>query len=171
MSQIQSYLKVGGSGGAIITLEGNSGGKVGPDGTGNINVIGGTNISVVGTPGTSTLTINASAGLMPWTVITVSQAALVNNGYITNGAGTVIVTLPAVSPVGSVVAVTGINNATGWSIGQNAGNTIFFGTGTTTAGVGGSITSTATHDSIFLVCVTANANWQVLNAVGNLTLV
>lgn len=47
-------------GGAVNTLKGNSGGFVGPDGGGNINVIGdGTTIDVVGTPGTNTLTISA----------------------------------------------------------------------------------------------------------------
>jgi hypothetical protein len=42
--------------GAVQTLEGNSGGKVGPDGTGNINTVGTGSITVVGNPGTNTLT-------------------------------------------------------------------------------------------------------------------
>lgn len=49
----------GGGGGTILTLTGNSGGPVGPDGFGDINVIGdGTTITVAGNPGTSTLTIS-----------------------------------------------------------------------------------------------------------------
>lgn len=50
----------GGGGGPLLTLSGNSGGPVGPDGFGDINVIGdGTTISVAGNAGTNTLTISA----------------------------------------------------------------------------------------------------------------
>lgn len=56
--QGQNRLGGGGGGGPLNTLKGNSGGFVGPDGGGNINVIGdGTTITVVGNPGTNTLTI------------------------------------------------------------------------------------------------------------------
>ena len=49
----------GGGGGSVDTLKGNSGGFVGPDGGGNINVIGdGSTVTVVGNPGTNTLTIS-----------------------------------------------------------------------------------------------------------------
>jgi hypothetical protein len=46
--------------GEVGTLTGNSGGAVGPDGMGNINVVGDGTINIVGSPGTHTLT--ASAG-------------------------------------------------------------------------------------------------------------
>src|SRR5574337_794335 len=50
----------GGSGGtAVLTLTGNSGGPVPPT-AGNINIEGTGTISVVGNPGTSTLTISSS---------------------------------------------------------------------------------------------------------------
>ena len=45
--------------GNLETLTGNSGGAVSPNGLGNINVIGdGTTITIVGNPGTSTLTVS-----------------------------------------------------------------------------------------------------------------
>jgi hypothetical protein len=133
----------------------------------------GTSGNVLTSDGTNWTSAAPGAGsLLPWTVVTgTTQAAAVDNGYIVNNAGLVTVTLPATSAVGKVVAVTGINNATGWSIAQNAGNTIFFGSVTTTPGVGGSLSSTATRDSVFLVCVTANAGWNVLYSVGNITYV
>lgn len=130
----------------------------------------GTGISI--TNGSGSITINSAGAGLTWTVVTgTTQAAAVNNGYIANNAGLVTVTLPSTSAVGDVVAVTGINNATGWKIAQNAGNTIFYGTSTTTAGVGGSLASTAIRDTVFLLCVTANAAWNVINNIGNLTVV
>lgn len=170
MSQITQFISNNGAGGFVQTLTGNAAPPVPPT-AGNINIVGVGSILVTGNAGTSTLTITDTGGGLPWTVVTVSQAMLVNNGYIANGAGTVVLTLPAVSAVGSIVRVTGINNATGWQIAQNAGNTIFFGAATTTAGAGGSLTSSATHDAVELVCVTANANWQVLSSIGNPTVV
>lgn len=128
----------------------------------------GTGISITNASGS--ITIDGTGGGLDWTVVTgTTQAAAVNNGYIANNAGTVTVTLPATSAVGDVVAVTGINNATGWKIAQNAGNTIYFGTGTTTPGATGYLESTATRDAVTLVCMTANATWQVISSIGNIT--
>jgi hypothetical protein len=130
----------------------------------------GTGVSI--SNGAGSITINAVGSGLTWTVVTgTTQAAAVNNGYIANNAGTVQVTLPATSAVGDIVAVTGINNATGWQIKQNAGNQIFLGTTTTTSGTGGSLASTQTRDSVYLLCTSTNANWQVLNCVGNITVV
>lgn len=128
----------------------------------------GTGISI--TNGAGSITISSSGGGLTWTVVTgTSQAAAVNNGYIANNAGQVVVTLPATSAVGDTVAVTGINNATGWKVAQNAGNQIFFGNTSTTSGTGGSLVSTATRDVVYLICMTVNANWQVTTSIGNIT--
>ncbi len=130
----------------------------------------GTGVSI--TNGAGSITINAVGGAMTWTVVTgTTQTAAVNNGYIANNAGQVTVTLPSTSAVGDMVAVTGINNATGWKIAQNGGNQIFFGSSSTTSGAGGSLTSTATRDTVYLVCMTANATWNVVSAIGNITVV
>lgn len=68
--------------GAITTLTGNSGGAVGPT-SGNINVVGGTGITVVGNPGTSTLTINgSSANLTYKNVNTSPYVVLTSDQYI-----------------------------------------------------------------------------------------
>lgn len=124
------------------------------------------------TNGAGSITISGTGGGITWTVVTgTTQAASSNNGYIANNAGLVTVTLPAVSAVGDIVAVTGINNATGWKIAQNAGNQIFFGISTTTSGTGGSLASTNTRDTVYLLCTSTSANWQVLNSIGNITVV
>jgi hypothetical protein len=130
----------------------------------------GTGISVVNASGS--ITISASGGGLAWTVVTgTTQAAAVNNGYFANNAGTVTVTLPATAAVGTVVAVAGMNNATGWVIAQNAGQQVFIGASSTTIGVAGSLASTQTHDSVYLVCNVANTSWIVTNVVGNITVV
>lgn len=124
------------------------------------------------TNGAGTITVAGVGGGLTWSVVTgTTQAAAVNNGYIANNAGQVVITLPAVSAVGDIVSATGINNATGWKIAQNAGNQVFFGTTSTTAGAGGSLTSTATRDAIQLLCTSTSANWQVLSSIGNITVV
>lgn len=130
----------------------------------------GTGVTI--TNGAGSITINSAGGGLTWSVVTgTTQAAAVNNGYIANNAGQVTVTLPSTSAAGDVVAVQGMNNATGWKIAQNAGNQIFFGTASTTAGTGGSLTSTATYDTVTLLCITANANWVVRTSIGNITVV
>jgi len=128
----------------------------------------GTGISITNASNSITIA-NTSTGLT-WTVVTgTTQSMAVNNGYIANNAGLVTATLPATSAVGDIVEITGINNATGWKIAQNAGNQIFFGSSSSTAGTGGFISSTDTRDSVRLVCVTANAAWNVLSSIGNIT--
>lgn len=154
------------------STSGSNGNLITSDGTDFVSsaLIAGTGVSIAN--GVGTVTISSSGGGLTWTVVAgTTQAMAVNNGYIANNAGVVTATLPATSAVGDIVAITGINNATGWKIAQNAGNTIFFGTATTTPGVGGSLQSSATRDAITLVCVSANANWQALSSVGNITVV
>jgi len=130
----------------------------------------GSGISITNAAGS--ITINATGAGLSWTVVTgTTQTMAVNNGYIANNAGLVTATLPATSAVGDVVAITGINNATGWKVAQNAGNQIFFGSLSTTSGTGGSLASTGTRDTVFLLCVTANATWNVFDSVGNITIV
>ena len=162
----------GGGGRSVDTLTGNSGGAVGASALYNINILGSGAIAVTGNPGTNTLTISDTGGGLPWTVITVNQTAVINNGYITNKASTLTLLLPATAAIGSVIRVTGINTATGWSITQNANQQIFFGSSSTTIGVTGSLTSTAIRDSVELVCVVAGAStvWNVISSIGSPTI-
>ncbi len=118
------------------------------------------------------ITISATGGGLTWTVVTAStQAMAVNSGYIANYSGTCVMTLPATAAVGTIQAVTGMNTATGWQIAQNAGQQIFFGTASTTSGTGGSLTSTNIRDTVYLVCIVANTTWNVVDSIGNITVV
>lgn len=113
----------------------------------------------------------ASSGGVTYSVITSNQTAAVNNGYICNSAGTLALALPSSSAVGSIIEVTGMNNATGWQITQGTGQQIFFGTSSTTSGASGSLTSSATYDAVRIVCNVANTSWIVLSSIGNITVV
>lgn len=61
------WVRIGGQPGDLATLTGDSGGAVGPDGSHNINILGGSTLSVAGNPGTNTLTINSSSAGYPIT--------------------------------------------------------------------------------------------------------
>lgn len=110
-----------------------------------------------------------SGGGLTWSVITgASQAMSVNNGYIANRAGNIAFSLPTTSAVGDIIAVTGINTALGWTIGYTTNQQIFFGTSSATLTTG-TLASTATRDTVYLVCVVADLNWNVVSSIGNIT--
>ncbi len=112
------------------------------------------------------------ATLMSWTeVVATSGAIAVANGYITNNAGLVTMTLPVTAAVGDIVTIVG-KGAGGWLIAQNATQIIQVGSSASTTGVGGSVASTNRYDSIDLVCVTANTLFVTRGGVqGALTVV
>jgi hypothetical protein len=128
----------------------------------------GTGISISNAAGS--ITIDSSGGGISWTEVTVTGATAmsVNNGYVANNAGTVGLTLPATASIGDVIKVDG-KGAGGWSIGQNAGQTIHFLAQDTTTGAGGSLASTTQYDCVTLRCITANTDFVVEAVTGNLT--
>jgi hypothetical protein len=98
--------------------------------------------------------------------ITATSATMLANGrYIANNASLVTLTMPAAAAVGDIVEVVGLG-AGGWKIAQNAGDIIHFDNADTTTGTSGYVQSTKQRDSIKLVCVVANDEWQVVSAIG-----
>lgn len=129
----------------------------------------GTGITITNGPGS--ITIAATTGTLTWQTISASQTLAVDNGYIcVSPGGALALALPSVSAVGNIIEVT-VDGATSWSITQGAGQQIRIGNATTTAGVGGSLTSTQQGDSIRMVCSVANLKWNVLSPLGNPTIV
>lgn len=130
----------------------------------------GSNITI--TPGAGTITIASTGGGgggITWnTVSGTTQSAAVNNGYITNNASLVTVTLPASAAVGDMVEVAG-KGAGGWLVAQNSGQVIHMDGVDSTTGTGGSIASTVQYDAVRLLCITTNTDWLVLSGIGNLT--
>lgn len=112
----------------------------------------------------------AAVDRFTWTEVTgTTQAGEVDNGYITNNIARVTVTMPATASVGDVVRIAG-KGAGGWSIAQNVGQTIHFGTASTTTGITGSLDSTATRDCVELLCETTNTDFVVLSSIGNIAI-
>lgn len=109
-----------------------------------------------------------------WTEITTSPgptAMTADNGYIANNAvGSVGLTLPSSISQGSIIRVAG-KGAGGFDIQQNAGQTIHFAGSNTTTGAGGSVTSTIQYNTIELLCITTDTDFEVLSSVGSFTIV
>lgn len=74
------------SGASVVeTLQGNSGGKVGPDATHNIFTLGTGSITVVGSPGTNTLTTQLTGLTNHSLLVGAGTATITNLGVATNG--------------------------------------------------------------------------------------
>lgn len=153
---------------ALLSLTGSSGGAVLPT-NGNINIVAGAGLTSVGNPGTSTITLTSTAVGLPYSTVTADTGMQQNNGYITNKAGTAaVMTLPATAAVGSLISVVG-RGATGWSVGQLAGQVIHMNSVSTTVGTGGSLASSAQYNSVMLLCIVANTEFTVISSQGILT--
>jgi len=134
---------------------------------GIITFAGGTDITTSGAGSTVTITYSGAGGLQ-WNDVTGATQALVEgNGYIANNAGGVAFSLPATAAIGDTFVITGLQAS--WSLSENAGQTLHFGavSATTTTGT---FTSTNARDSITLVCVATNTDFQVISSIGTLTI-
>jgi hypothetical protein len=107
-----------------------------------------------------------------WINVTSSPQNLVANlNYLSNnGASLITYTLPLTAAFGTVIQISGFSSG-GWTLAQNAGQSINFGSLTTTTGAGGSLSSSNKNDYVRLLCVTANTTWNVISSIGNLTIV
>src|ERR1700679_118549 len=103
-----------------------------------------------------------------WINVTSSPQNLVANlNYLSNnGASLITYTLPLTAAFGTVIQISGFSSG-GWTLAQNAGQSINFGSLTTTTGVGGSLSSSNKNDYVRLLCVTANTTWNVISSIGN----
>lgn len=133
-----------------------------------LNVLGGTGITTSGAG--NTVTITSTSGGMTWNVVTSVSPAnpitlVAGNGYITKGASAVTFILPATAIVGDVYSIAGYGNL--WTITQNANQNITLGTQASSVGVGGTVTATYVRDTVQILCVTANLEFQIIDCTGN----
>ena len=109
--------------------------------------------------------------LFTWSTDTAASVALLpNTGHFANSATLITYTLPSTAAVGTSIEI-GYQGVGGWSIAQNAGQSIIFGDLTSTVGTGGSLSSNTAGDYVRIICQLANTTWIVGSDVGNLTLV
>lgn len=124
-------------------------------------------INGVSFDGSANITIPTAA--FSWNTTSGTSASLVaGNAYVANNASLVTYTLPATAAVGDTFLVT-YKGAGGYSIAQNALQSIQAGSTATSVGILGSLSSTAAGDTVEIVCITANTLFQVIGAVGNFT--
>jgi hypothetical protein len=114
---------------------------------------------------------NSAASSTPFSWVAVSgtsQTIAGNTGYYTQNAATTTLTLPATMAAGQYFEITGVGAGL-WTIAQLAGQSIVFGNTTSTVGTGGALSATAVGDTVKVLCTVANTTFQVLSAVGNLS--
>ncbi len=117
----------------------------------------GSGISI--TNGAGSITIASTTSGMTWTTVSgTTQSAAVNNGYVTNNAGAVTVTLPTTFALGEAIEVKGLG-AGGWILAAGTARTIRYGTSVTSSG--GSLTSANQYDTVKVTGLVANTTWSV----------
>ena len=117
----------------------------------------GTGISI--TNGAASITIASTTSGMTWSTVSgTTQAAAVNNGYITNNAGAVTVTLPTTFAIGDTIEVKGLG-AGGWVLAAGTATTIRMGSSVTSSA--GSLTSANQYDTVRVTGLVANTTWSV----------
>jgi hypothetical protein len=132
-------------------------------------ITAGAGISITNSAGS--ITISGTASSIGWNVVTTNTAMSPENGYIANGGSLITLTLPSTAVVGTALAAINLSTG-GFTIAQNVGQNIMIGSSVSTTGTGGSVSSTAQGDSVYLICAVANTTWITLSGVqGNLTIV
>lgn len=99
-----------------------------------------------------------------------TQAMVVNTTYIQTNAALTTLTLPATAAVGDFVEIIGVGSS-GWSIAQNATQSIRFLSVVSTTGITGYITSITGYCTVKIRCTTATTGWEVETASGEIDVV
>jgi hypothetical protein len=139
------------------TLTGNTGGPVGPDANNNINVIGdGISASVVGNPGTHTLTISlVGDGSFIWANKSTDFNAVAEHGYFITG--NAVATLPAAPAIGDTIKFF-VQGAFTLTLRANTGQFIQFATNISSSA--GTQSNTASGDACELVYNSTGTQWN-----------
>lgn len=117
--------------------------------------------------GGSGIVVSGGGSSFIWSIVSVNTAMDANHGYLTSTGGSINLALPTSIAVGDIVRVSNLLGT--FVITQAAGQVVSLGNEVTTTGTGGSITSTHVGDSLEIICVNANVDFQVLSSMGNLT--
>ncbi len=172
---VATWISVSSMAGSTLTITGNAGGAVSPDGGGNINLIGdGVTVNIVGNPGTNTLTVSASGANLIGSLTgnsggpvfsTAGNTNILGSGSISvvgnPGTSTLTITQSAAIPIsfstdaGSAVPAASVLTITGAN-------------GITTSGAGSTVTITGAS-SIAQSFITSPATGTATPAAGVIT--
>ncbi len=161
MSQYYVATSSGGGSGTVQFLQGNSGGDVGPNVSGEIFIVGTGGVNVTGTPLTNTLTISVSASGISWSDKAASFAAAASNGYFVTATATA--TLPASPSQGDTIEFN-VVAATTLTVQANTGQ--FIRIGNSISAAAGTSVNTMIGDSLVLIYRSASTTWQAQNSMG-----
>ena len=146
-----------------------------PDGTdvmavaGVVNFLNGAGMTITGSG--NNITFNSAGGGVEWNDVTgTTQELAAGQAYVANNGGQIGFSLPETAAFGDFYIIAGYG-AGGWTLQQNAGQSVILGNQTTTVGVAGTLTSTLPSDSVQIVCVVADTVFKVLEWAGNITVV
>jgi len=130
----------------------------------------GTNISISNGAGSITINNTAASGFTNVNQNTSSVTLAAETRYaINNGASLVTLTLPSSPTIGDTYVIVG-GSSGGWTIHQNASQQCHIGSSATTAGTGGSLSSSNQYDCITITNVAANT-FSVYGVQGTITVV
>lgn len=107
--------------------------------------------------------IDTGSGNLVFTDVSANTQMVSNNGYsvLVNS----ILTMPVTSARDDIIRVTNFD-ATGFTIQCNAGEQIF-GLNSNTS-IAGTVVATTPGTSVFLVCLVARTEWQILSGLAEL---
>ena len=112
-----------------------------------------------------------SPGMVAYVGVTgATQTMTTSTDYWTKNIGLTTFTLPTTCAAGTTMEVVGYG-AGGWTVAQNALQSIVYEGVSSTIGTGGSISSTAASDVVRFLCVVANITWEAVSFSGSLSLV
>lgn len=117
-----------------------------------------------------TLSAAASQGGFSYSEqITAGPHIVSNNiGYIASGSMIQIMyVLPITCPLGFQFKIVGKGGG-GWRLTQNSGQIVYLGSSQSTPGVTGFWESSGVRDTVEIVCIEANTQFQIISSVGNL---
>jgi len=120
------------------------------------------------------LTVRPLVNLPSYPLVVSASQTMVRNGTYYVTAGTPTLTLPQASDtrIGDFCKVV-LRGGTSWVIAQTGTQDIRLGSSITTAGVGGSLASSADGDTVTIECVSASGatNWVATSVIGSITVV
>lgn len=132
------------------------------------SLIAGANITITPGPGSIQIASTGGGSGLTWNFVSSSLTMVPDNGYVLTGAVNQSFTLPAVAAQGTLLRV--VSAGTGlWSVIQQAGQQIRYGSTSTTIGATGSLQARDPGDGVQLLCIVANTIWLAIDSFGNIT--
>ena len=121
------------------------------------------------TTGVTNVLPASNGGDFQYIPVTSSPQAISNgSAYIANMGTLVTFTLPVTAAIGTRFRIVGLG-AGGWLLTENTGQTIHYRASSSTT-TSGSVDATGLYNSLTFVCVTANSDWVITQAIGSVNL-